>query len=273
MYIYVNLNSFFLAFKTYRDGEAVFAGFDNFVRVFHTFGSDPVISNGIKYSLLSFVLSFAVGMTFSLFFSYYVYKKKFLSGIFKVLLFAPSIISPLVMVTLYRYVVDSFIPFILREYFDSKIIGLLSDKNYVYGTVMFYCLFVGFGPRLLLFSNAMSGINESIIEAAHIDGVGAFGEFFYIVFPQIFSTVAVFVTTSFATIFTAQYSLYEFFQGGSDYFVTIGYYMYREVQQSGGDFATYPMLSAMGLTFTVLIAPIAWGIRKLMTKLDPMEEA
>ena len=155
---------------------------------------------------------------------------------------------------------------------DIDIIGLISEKEYVLPTILFYNVFIGFGTSVLMYSNAMSGLNDSVIEAAQIDGVNSFSEFLYIVFPQIFSTVSVFLTTAVAGIFNNQLNLYSFFKDGSDYVSSVGYYMYKEVAKAGGDYAVYPKLAALGLMTTAIIAPLVLIMRKIFTRIDPMEE-
>ncbi len=272
MYVCVNANSFVLAFKRYDGNSSTFAGFENFRAILYDISHDPEISMALKDSLIAYVVNLLIGITLALIFSYYIFKKGLGSNFFRVLLFAPSVISPLVLVTIFKYFVDSYVPGLLREWSVLDIIGFISESEYVFPTILFYNVFIGFGTSVLMYSNAMSGINDSVIEAAQLDGVNEFSEFLYIVFPQIFSTVSVFLTTGIASIFNNQLNLFSFFKEGSDYVSTIGYYMYKEISRAGGDYAVYPKLAALGLLTTLIIAPIVLIARKLFAKMDPMEE-
>ncbi len=60
-------------------------------------------------------------------------------------------------------------------------------------TIMFYSIYVSFGPRVLVYSSAMSGISESIIESAELDGVNTWQELVHIVLPSIWSTFVTFM--------------------------------------------------------------------------------
>ena len=95
-YIYVNINSFVLAFQNYsiaKGGGAYvieFAGFDNFKEAF-----DILVDYKVMFlnSIQLFFWTTVVGLTLALLFSYYIYKKYPMSEVFRVVLFLPKIMS------------------------------------------------------------------------------------------------------------------------------------------------------------------------------------
>ena len=103
-YIGVNLNSFALAFQKfnmYGDGLE-FVGFDhlltNFKAVFQKFQEADYLMKAFSNSVVAYLVGLAVGLTLALLFSYYLYKKYFMSKFFKVILFLPFIISSIILV-------------------------------------------------------------------------------------------------------------------------------------------------------------------------------
>lgn len=267
-YVFVNFNSILLSFMNFdiRSGYS-FAGIDNFKRVFSEIATQPFLKTAFKNTFLIFGISI-VSMFATLIMSYYLYKKYLFSGIFKVMLFLPSIIPGIALVICYKYFVEVGVPKIWEEVFNISIQGMLSNPDTKLLTILFFNVWFGVGSTFLLYSGAMSGISDSIIEAATLDGVTAMQEFGYIVFPMIFPTFATFFITSFATLFTNQMSVFSFYGAQADYSVyTIGYYLYKSVQTATMD--RYPYLSAFGLVLTVIIIPICLLTKKALDKFGP----
>jgi ABC-type sugar transport system permease subunit len=271
MYIAVNFNSILLAFKSYNqaDGTSEWVGFGNFSRLFYDVGRLPIFRYAFINSLTAYVSSLIIGMSVGLFFSYYIYKKRLGHGIFKVILFAPSVISSIVLVTMFRYFADIFVPRFF-QIFGVNMEGLLTATNTVIPTLLFYSLWSGFGVPILMYVGAMNNIPESTVEAAQIDGAKPMREFFSIVLPQIYPTVTVFLVTGVAGIFTNQLNLFSFFKSVDDRFYTVGYYLYVRVQKAQS-FGEYPYLSALGLSITCVVAPVALLLRRILEKLNSME--
>ena len=121
-----------------------------------------------------------------------------------------------------------------------------------------------------MYLSAMAGINESVVEAAKLDGIGYFSEMWYITIPLTFTTLSTFLIVSVAGYFNNQMSLFSF--GGvhvSQRYQTFGYYLYRELKAYATDRTKWAYLSAMGLTFTLIVTPITFAVRGLLNKFGP----
>ena len=276
-YIYVNFNSILMAFQEYSANPnglgyvVTFAGFENFAEaasvIFSKYGA-----NMVKNSLILYACNLIIVMGLALVFSYYVAKKFVASGFFRVMLYVPHIVSSVVLALLYRYVVtDIYGVVMLKVTGELPVGGLLDGPNTQFVTVLVYNIWVGFGTNVMLFTNAMSGINNSIVESAELDGVNVVQEFFYIYIPMIFPTFITFVVTGMAGIFTNQMNMYTFFGTRGSYFDVLGFYLYREAQGAAvtGTNISYSMLAAMGLMITCVVAPVTLVVRKLLEKYGP----
>lgn len=284
-YFYVNINTFRLAFLSFdmlpggSGYETVFVGFEHFGKAWDFFISNMDM---VKNSLILYVCNLVIVMGFALFFSYYIAKKYMLAGFFRAILYLPHIIASVVLVVLYRYMVtDVYIE--LVEIFTGRtvadgVVGLL-DASQPVGTrlavLIVYALFIGFGSNVLIFTGTMTGIDNSIIESAQLDGVGVLGEFIHIYIPLIFPTFTTFVVTGLCTLLTADLHMYTFFGNspspGLDVF---GYYMYRNtvngsLYQKSAKGLSYTELSALGLIMTAIMVPLTLLVRKLMEKYGP----
>ena len=205
MYIGVNFNSILLAFKKIDTMSNTYTWtFANIRGAFELFTTSPVLLSAAKNSLLAYVVLTFLGTPLGLIFSYYIYKKLPMSNAFRVILFLPSIISGIVMVTIFQFFVERAIPAFASQLFGVKMKGLLENPGSRYATIIFYNLWVGFGTSVLMYSNGMSGISQEIVESAHLDGATGLTEFWKITLPMIYPTLSTFLITGIAGLFTNQ---------------------------------------------------------------------
>ena len=270
-YIYVNFNSFALAFQRldYDKGGFVFANWENFSSVFKEF-REHIFDVSIKNSLELFFWTMLFGSGFAILFSYYIYKQKYLSSTFKFILYTPHIISSVVFVIIFMYFADIAIPALVKEIFGKEMIGLLSEPKITRSTIMFFNIWIGFGTQVLMYSGAMSSISESVIESGQLDGVKPFRELVSIVVPLIWPTFVTFMVVNVVGLFTNQMSIFSFFgYRASDHgqLETFGYYLFAGVKQATR--AEYPYYSALGLLLTLVAVPITLISKWLLEKFGP----
>ena len=276
-YIGVNINSFFLAFTSYDKltGVESFAGFDNFKQVYYTFFQSVEAKNfGIRLtnSLIAYGSSLLVGTGGAVLFSYYIYKKQFLSNTFKIILFLPSVIPGIASTSIYRYFVETGLLSVYNSIATQPLSSFFNNYDTVYGTVLFYGLFMGFGTQVMMYLGAMNNINPSITEAARLDGASFMREFFSITLPCIYSTLTTFVVVGITGIFTSELGLYSFFAGNAPGRAqTLGYYLNRITIDNTSNSAQWPYISAIGLCFTAIVAPITICLKRVLDKYDPMQ--
>ena len=234
---------------------------------------EPTLLRVMGMSFLSFALTYVIGTVLALLFSYFIYKKLPFGNFFKVMLFLPSILSAIVMVTIYQNFVEIGLPSILNSWFGSGVKGLIENPDTRYGAIVFYNIFVSFGTSVLMYSNAMSGLSVEVSEAAKIDGASAWDEFIHIVLPGIFPTISTFAVTSVASIFINQMNLFSFFNlTASNEVQTYGYYLYVQTVNSTSNEAAYPFICAIGLLLTIIAVPLTLLTKWALEKWGPSED-
>ena len=273
MYVGVNINSILLAFKEYsvNTGRYVYIGFQNFVDVFDKIKSDTFLQYTIPNSIQIFLLNLVIILPMSLIFAYYLTKKYPLSGFLQVILYLPSIISSIVMVTMYMQMAENTLPTLIwrfRGEVGDLPEGFISNPDTTKKALLIYLLFFGFGATTMIFTNSMSSINPSIMEASRIDGCGHFRQFVYMVLPLCFNIIKLQIISIIIGIFTNQFNLYTFFGTEANARLhTIGYYLYKETLIGG--LPRYPYLAAFGLVITLAAIPIVFIFRAIADRLDP----
>ena len=272
-YFYANFNSILLAFQDYNGSSFDFVGFDNFVGIFN--GTHPrLIKFNMGYILKNSFLSFGMELLFgslpAILFSYYIYKKYPAAGAFKIILYIPHIIPSIIFVILYKYFVGSAIPEIYEKLTGENLFHMFDGVNVerTRALLIFFTIYISFGTRILLYTGTMSGISESIIESAKLDGITPMKELFLIVIPMIWGTIVTFIVVSIVGLFTGQMSAYSFFGEGLEMqLYTFGYYIFMRASKSS--MYEYPVLSALGLIMTAIAVPVTLAVKHFMTKYGP----
>ncbi len=274
-YVAVNVNSLTLAFKTYEIDASnvqhtVWVGFDNFKAIFREYTSSTLLKDAFRNSIIVYFLGLLV-VPLGLLFSFYIVKKAKGHEFFKVMLFLPSILSSLILVIMYKYVVERLYPAIMLELFGKTKQGLLANSDTRFGALAFYNIITSFGTSTLIYSGTMDRIPESVLESAKLEGVNGIQEFWYITLPLIFSTVSTFLIVGVAGIFTNQFHLFSVYgiSPPSTKMYTLGYYLFAETAYATP--ISYPRLSAFGILFTIVAIPLTFGLRFLLNKLGPKE--
>ena len=284
-YLYINLSSFALAFQKYEILSGVglvtsFAKLDNFKNALGQLFS----INGwsmIKNSLIFEAINLFLVTPLTLIFSFYIYKKCFMSKFFKIMLFMPYILSEIIVATLYRCMMNDVIPQIMSEWFhvaDPTKYQLLTEESTKRGTAIVFNIIMWFGINSLIYSSSMEDVNISMSEAAQLDGANVAQEFIYVTVPTIFPTIVTLFTVALAALFTDQFrmfSLYKYNEVGS--LENIGHFLYMEASRvgkttGGGQSTTnntYGSLSAMGLLLSFVVIPLTLVTRRLLNKYGP----
>lgn len=270
-YFVINFNSILLAFKEYSYGVSgdagyTFVGFKNFERCFYELFNDFGLQSAFKNSMLAFGLQTLVLPWIAMLFSYYIYGNKFGSKLFNIFLFLPSIISPLVITLIFKVMLEDALPAMILKIFGTKVMPIYTANTMT--SLLIYYVFTSFGTSVLLYTSAMAGIDQSIIEAAELDGATGIKGFVYVIFPLIYPTFVTFIIVGFSSFFVNQLNLYSFESGGAEKkFFTYGYWLYTKTVIGG--LSDYTYLSAMGLLFTLIAIPLTFAVKYLLNKFGP----
>lgn len=299
-YIMVNINTVVLAFQRITEnpnGVGYLYSFDSEFRAFQKAWNGLIVEqlwmfgNGLKF----YAIDYPVSLTLALAFSFYIYKKYPGAGLFKTMLFMPSLVSGLVFCIMYRYICQYCYQEIMcmvngqEVTYDNmmKYTSLLYNPDTAFGCIIFYNIWISFGSNILLYSGAMSGIDESIVESAHLDGTNLLQEFWHISLPLIFPTFISLTITSITGVFTSNVGVLSLYgtnftgagEGITRQVQTIGYRMYLLAQQLGLNGAQLTDevkvrfntsdLSAYGLIISAVVIPVVLTVRKLLKKYGP----
>lgn len=265
-YFVVNANSFILAFQKYGvNGTYEFAGFETLKTVFNDIFTQYEFSQAFKNSFTACCVSLFITFPLGVIFSYYIYKKFIFAELFKVVLFIPSIVSVVVMQTIFSKLCDSVYPDIVMAMTGTNPSGLMSNLDIKFFYIILFNVWIGFGSTMLYCVGAMSGVSPSVIEAGKIDGTNFLQEFWFIVLPLSWSTCKTLIIITLSGIFTTDLSIYLFDGLNAEFQIgTVGYSLLKRILTKQN--SSYPYISALGLILTLITLAITVLVRFILNK-------
>ncbi len=272
-WIFVNSYSIILAFQNISiEGDVSFAGFDNFIyvikRIFNAnLGAADINGGGkIPENLLIIINSLGYGfiaifisLPLALISSYFLSKKMPLANVFRVIFFLPNIISVVALIYAFRMQLDSTSG-LIYHFLDALGVNIKTSVWPNSSIIVYvYCIWAGIGYNVLLLSGAIGRVPKELFESAQMDGAGNFKQFTKIMIPMIWPTIVTMIILGMTSILTLylQPVLFEYPRTE-----TIAGSIFLGAQNS----TQQPMLSAFGLLFSFIFAPLILYIRKVISK-------
>ena len=258
----VNFNSLRLAFTSIdlTSGTTSFS-LDHFKTLGNLFKTGE-----IRMALVNTLLTWALNMflvPWALFLSYFLYKKIPLGGMWKTLLFLPSILPAIAMTSIFRYMIEPDGPVgqLIHALTGEEVSNLLAFNTTAKWTVLAYIFWTNFGGQFILFSGAMAKIPKGMLEAANLDGAGLGSEFFKVVLPLCWPTTSMILILNISTLFTASGPLLLLTKGMGET-RTLSYWIFEHVQGS----TTLGLPAALGIACTLVLFPIVMIAKWLLNK-------
>lgn len=271
LYIGGNLTMVLTAFQEYDAVSKTynFVGFVNFKEVLNDVFREPLLKLSAKNSFTVYGVELFILMPINILVSYCIYKRIYGASFFKIILFLPSIISGIIWVLLFKYLLESGVPAIFPEIKTS----IISNDKTAFKVMLGYKIWLGFAGSMILYTGAMSKVPVSLVEYGKIDGLNFLQELWYLTMPCIFPTISIFLITGVAGIFSDQMAIYSFYgQSAPTNTYTFGYYFFRSVFGAAAKPAEFPYGSAAGLLFTLVVAPLTLLVKYLLEKYGPTVE-
>ena len=268
-WLYLNINSFVLAFQ---NAKGDFVGWANFQWFWENLTSDrPALDMGIaiKNTVIFWLFGTFVEGPIAIAISYFVYKRIRGYNAFRVITYLPCIIGSMVMVAVYKSFIRSEGPLdiIVQTLGGEPIPKFLYDSRYALGATLVYNLWNGFGTSIILYSGAMERIPKEVVDYAYLDGVTPWKEVVHITFPLIWPTWSMMFILSVGDIFTAGGPTL-LLTGGNYETMTISFAMFQQVYF----YDQVTRAAAIGSIFTLIGVPLVLFSRWLLSKIRTTEE-
>ena len=275
-YIYVNVDSFILAFQKYEGfGRYNFSDpLYNFNRFFTEFNKNSVLIDGIIMNFINYAFSLVIVLPFVLYMSFILYKKIPGTSFFRIMLYLPMMISSTVWVLLYEYLCENMLPEIMILLGGESFGGLLSNNDTALGMLLYFQMWYSVGGSTLMYISAMTGIPEEQVEAMKMDGAGSIREFIHLTLPSIWPILMLFLWTGVSNVIVSDMSLYTFYgdDESSAPITTFGYWLSIRKIRAAQNISDLPYVAAIGMLQSVIVLPLMFAVKKILTAVGPKTE-
>lgn len=251
--IYPTLASFILSFQTLQDGEYIFAGFKNYVRLLN----DTVFLKALMNTFIILIIQVPIMLILALILANALNSQllKF-RGFFRVGFFMPAVTSLVAYSILFSIMLqDSGIINQFLSIFGIDKIKWLSDPFWAKVSIILAMTWRWTGYNMVIYLAAMQNIPEEIYEAASIDGAGKIRKFFNITIPQLKPVIlftAIISTISTLQLFDEPYNLTK--GGPADATMTLGLYIYL----NGFEYFDFGYASAIAYVVVIMVAILSY---------------
>lgn len=165
-----------------------FVGLENFIELF----SDEIFLIALRNTAIFVVGTIPFTTTIALLLAVLINSKIVkLKGLFKAGFFLPSVMSMVVIATIWRYMysADGIINTVLQTFGIEKTTGWLASPDTALSSIMIMNIWAAIGYYTIIFLAGLQSIPEQLYESASIDGASNTKKFFNITLPLIKPTL------------------------------------------------------------------------------------
>ena len=241
-----------------------FVGLKNYITLFQ----DPVFLKALVNTVILVIVAVPAVTLFSLWVGSSIYEMHGgLRSFFRCVFYLPVVTGTVAVVVVWRWMFDSYngiFNYILKAIglIDQNIMWL-GDTRFALGCIILILFTTSVGQPIVLYVAALGNVDQSLVEAAEVDGATKLQTFWRIKWPSIMpTTLYVLVIT---TINTFQcFSLVQLLTSGGPQHSTdtVMYYLYT----NAFSLYKYGYANSMGVVLAIIIAILSAIQFKVMSK-------
>lgn len=195
LFAYKPMYGILIAFQDYSLKKGIWGspwvGFDNFVRIFHSYWFPIILKNTLSISILSLVIGFPVPVILSLLVNELRSEK--VKKVFQTVVYAPHFISTVVvcgMIILFLNPNTGIINLAIRA-LGGESVYFMQKAEYFPWIYVLSGVWQEAGWGAIIYFAALSGVDKSLLEAAEIDGAGRIQKILYVNLPVLVPTIMI----------------------------------------------------------------------------------
>ena len=197
-------------FRTYN-----MVGLNNYIEAFT---KDTRFINSLTYTLRYVVAIVVLENILGLSVALLVESRMRAKGLFRTLFFMPNIMSAYISSLMWLFIFTKVFPQVAERtiltFLDQSWIG---NKDIAFISILMVALWHGTGYLMIIYIAAIQGVPSEYIEAAIIDGAGAFQRFRYIILPFLMPAVTVCLFLTLNGSFKIFDTVFSMTKGGPGY--------------------------------------------------------
>lgn len=245
--------TFALSFMDYSNSiyQAQFAGFENYIKLFHS----PVFYKVLLNTFIYLIVAVPILAIVPLFLAVLLNRQIRGLTLYKILIYLPVIVSIVVAAIAFKwlYADEGILNFIVTTLGLSKI-GWLTDPNWALYSVIIVTIWKGIGYYMMIYLAALMSVPKELYEACEIDGAGFFRKHLTVTIPHIMPTIALVTTISAISAMKVFAEIYVMTKGGPlNSSKTIVYYIYERAFEN----LDLGFASAMAVVLLVIVLALS----------------
>lgn len=250
------------SFFNYTMTDFTFVGIDNYIRMFN----DPVFIKSLINTLIIVIGSVPIVVLFSLFVASQTYERNVISrSFYRFVFFLPVVTGSVAVTVVWKWIYDplsGILNYVLKSGgVIEQNISWLGDKQWALLAIMIILLTTSVGQPIILYIAAMGNIDNSLVEAARIDGANENQVFWKIKWPSLLPTTLYIAVITTINSFQCFALIQLLTSGGPNYSTsTLMYYLYEKAFK----LSEYGYANTMGVFLAVLIAIISFAQFKIL---------
>ena len=229
-----------------------FIGFANYVELAH----DPIFLGAMKNTLVIVLVSVPTVCAFSLWVASAIYDMKpALTSAFRVIFYLPVVTGSVAVTVVWKWMYNNYygiFNYLLKGAgVIDKNINWLGDPRFALWCIIIILFTTSVGQPIVLYVSAINNVDQSLVEAAAVDGATRFQIFWKIKWPQIMPTTLYILVITTINSFQCFALIQLLTSGGPNHSTdTVMYYIYYTAFK----LYRYGYGNAMGVVLMVTIA-------------------
>ncbi len=205
-----------------------FIWFDNYIELWQ----DPVFLKGLTNTLIIVLVSVPFTCIFSLWVASAIYKmREGLLSFFRIVFYLPVVTGSVAVTVVWKWMYNNYygiFNYVLKNTgIISKNINWLGNPQYALWCIILILLTTSVGQPIVLYVSALSNVDNSLVEAAEVDGATNTQVFWRIKWPQIMPTTLYILIITTINSFQCFALIQLLTSGGPNYATeTVMYYIY-----------------------------------------------
>ncbi|MDO5422120.1 MAG: ABC transporter permease subunit [Eubacteriales bacterium] len=273
IFCYVPMGGLVLAFKKYDLSKGIWGspwvGLENFRKFFQSYKFTVVLRNTLTLAVYSLLVSFPIPIVFALLLNAFPgrrYKK-----VVQTVTYIPHFISTVVMVGIIMQVLNNRVGIYgsLYTLFTGEIAPDILSKGKLFKHIFVWSgVWQSTGYNAIIYIAALSNVDQSLHEAACIDGATRFQRLRYIDWPSIRPTAVIMLILAAGGIMNVSFEKALLMQNDLNiaYSEVISTYVYKVGLQTGiGDFSLSTAIGMFNSVINFILLVIVNGISKRLT--------
>lgn len=232
-----------------------FVGLGNFAKLWQ----DDVFKKGLLNTFIIVVVSVPTVCAFSLWVSSAIYKLHSVPlSIFRCIFYLPVVTGSVAVTVVWKWIYDNYTG-ILNNVLTStgiidKGISWLGDPRFALGCIIVILFTTSVGQPIVLYVSALGNVDQSLVEAAEVDGANHFQVFWKVKWPQMMPTTLYILVITTINSFQCFALIQLLTAGGPEHATdTVMYYIYYTAFKLTEQAGHFGYANAMGVMLAIFI--------------------